>query len=104
MAEKLTKEETELIDKIGLRLIIKAGQKSALQFSELEDMLWQIKEDLKHVHLYLLKLDLKGLSESDDFNLFHDCFGIMNNVDRHDFKLLNHFRPRFALKERASNA
>ncbi|AEJ40885.1 hypothetical protein TPY_2725 [Sulfobacillus acidophilus TPY] len=39
-------------------------------------------------------LDLQDLSETDDFNLAHDVFGIYRFVDRDTGALTRGFRPR----------
>jgi len=41
-------------------------------------------------------LDFEKLLSFDDFNFYHDMFGIHNNLDRNTGKLKNHFVPRCA--------
>lgn len=52
--------------------------------------------DLEACHCNGCKLDLQKLEGFDDFNLAHDCAGIMNHIDRKTGKLSNHFLPRSA--------
>lgn len=41
-------------------------------------------------------LDLKALSDADEFNFRHDIVGIHNNLDRNTKKLNDCFLPRYA--------
>lgn len=42
-------------------------------------------------------LDLKALSDADEFNFRHDIVGIHNNLDRNTKKLNDCFLPRYAV-------
>lgn len=41
-------------------------------------------------------LDLKAMSEADDFNLAHDVFGIERHMNRDTGRIEGFFLPRFA--------
>ena len=51
--------------------------------------------DIIAVHLNDCKLKLQELLMADDFNFYHDIFGIASNLDRDTGKLKNCFLPRF---------
>lgn len=55
--------------------------------------------DLTACHNNGCPLDLKGLLESKDMDLFHDICGINGNLNRETGELENCFLPRYALKE-----
>lgn len=52
-----------------------------------------ITMDLTATHLNT-PLDFKKLSEADDFNLFHDVFGIRKHLNRQTGNLKDCFLPR----------
>lgn len=59
--------------------------------------------DLTATHLNGCPLDLKALSETDDTQVAHDVFGIARHIDRNNGKLMDCFRPRFAVRESAED-
>ena len=52
--------------------------------------------DLEAVHSNGCKLDLDVLHNFDDFDFYHDIYGIMNYLDRETGQLNNCFVPRCA--------
>ena len=52
--------------------------------------------DVSAVHA-ITPLRLKELSETDDFNFFHDIGGIARHLNRETGELMNCFRPRFTV-------
>ena len=53
--------------------------------------------DISATHLNGCPMKLKEWLAADDFNFFHDIYGIYNNLDRKTGKLKNCFLPRFAM-------
>lgn len=45
------------------------------------------------------EIDLKKLSQFDDFNFAHDIVGIRSNLNRKTYKLENGFLPRCAINK-----
>lgn len=78
------KEDYELISKIANRAI--KEYKAIIKMD--------LNMDITAVHCNGNKMDLEKLLNADDFNFFHDIFGIMKNIDRKTGKLTNHFLPR----------
>lgn len=56
-----------------------------------------ITMDIIATHLNGCPLDLKRMSEADDFNLMHDVNGINRHIDRRNAQLRDCFLPRFRL-------
>ncbi len=54
-----------------------------------------IRMDLCATHWHT-PMDLRGLSEADDFTLLHDVSGIYRHLDRRTGRLRDHFLPRSA--------
>lgn len=52
--------------------------------------------DIAATHLNGNPIKLAELAGADDFNFWHDIFGIMNNINRETGKLENCFSPRFS--------
>lgn len=57
--------------------------------------------DLTATHANGCPLRLADLLAADDFNLFHDVFGISRHINRNTGKLENCFLPRFRVKSAA---
>lgn len=55
--------------------------------------------DLEATHCNGCPLDLEALLNADDFNFYHDVYGISRHLNRSTGELMNCFLPRFALKE-----
>ena len=55
------------------------------KFPEIE--MFEIDMDLTACHLNGCPLDLDKLADFDDFNFYHDIFGIRNNINRTNGKL-----------------
>lgn len=53
--------------------------------------------DITAAHCNGNKLRLRDLLEADDFNFFHDIYGIAKHLNRTTGKLEGWFRPRFLL-------
>lgn len=51
--------------------------------------------DITATHLNGNKLKLREMYRADDFNFFHDIWGIANNLNRESGQLENCFSPRF---------
>lgn len=51
--------------------------------------------DIMAAHL-VCRMNLDKLLSADDFNFFHDVFGIMENINRKTGKIDNCFMPRCA--------
>lgn len=62
----------------------------------------EIQMDLTACHNHGCPLDLERMEGADDFNLMHDISGINRHLNREDGSLMNHFLPRFALREVAA--
>ncbi len=52
--------------------------------------------DITAIHANGNPLRLKDLLAADDFNFFHDLFGIKEHLDRKTGKLKDFFSPRFS--------
>jgi hypothetical protein len=89
-----TQEEMEIIQKIAKRGFIRQLYADALALSM----------DIAATHLNGCPLKLKEWLAADDFNFFHDIYGIYNHLDRKAGKLRNCFRPRFAMPESKQRA
>jgi len=81
-----TQDEMELIQKIAKRGFCRQLHADALALSM----------DIAATHLNGCPLKLEAWLAADDFNFFHDIYGIYNNLDRKTGKLKNCFLPRFA--------
>lgn len=82
-----TKEENKLISKITNRVIKK--HKSIKKMD--------LNMDVMAIHCNDVKLDLEKLLNADDFNFYHDIFGIMRHIDRSSGKLQDCFLPRCSI-------
>jgi len=82
-----TQEEMEIIQKIAKRGFIRKLYADVLALSM----------DIAATHLNGCPLKLKEWLAADDFNFFHDIYGIYNHLDRKTGKLKNCFLPRFAI-------
>lgn len=85
----VTQEEMELIQQIAKRGFCRQLYADALALSM----------DIAATHLNGCPLKLKEWLAADDFNFFHDIYGIYNNLDRKTGHLKNCFLPRFAAPE-----
>jgi hypothetical protein len=85
----VTKEEMQLISKIGKR---------ALQRIEIRNLVDSISlnMDITATHKNGNPLRLNDFLNADDFNFFHDIYGILNHLNRETGKLENCFSPRFS--------
>ena len=52
--------------------------------------------DITATHCNGNPLKLFALKEAEDFDFYHDVFGIVNNIDRETGKLKNCFSPRYS--------
>ena len=82
----VTKEDREIIENIVSRGFCKQIYKDRI------DMYM----DVTATHQNGCPLKLKELLAADDFNFFHDIYGIYNHLDRKTGELKNCFLPRFA--------
>lgn len=55
-----------------------------------------LKKYLIAVHTFDVRLDFSRLMNFPDFSFLHDIYGIVNNYDPQQRKLLHHFLPRCA--------
>lgn len=72
----------------------------AVRAAEFDDKLdlMTVEMDLVATNLYY-PMDFDRLVAcEDDFNFFHDIYGINTNLNRNTFKLDNFFLPRFAIQ------
>lgn len=76
-----------------LKLIGKITDRAIATWPQIIDEI-SLLMDLDAVHSNGTPIDLQKLLNADDFNLAHDIFGIMNNIDRRTGKLQNCFLPR----------
>jgi hypothetical protein len=83
----ISKKDVALINKILDRLEVKG-----------ENNRKNARMDFVATHLNGCPLNFEGMLKADDFNLWHDASGIARHLCRETGRLLNHFRPRFALK------
>jgi hypothetical protein len=83
---KISAEDEILIDSIVARAVNKH-----------EINILELNMDLTACHANGCPLRLKELLEADEFNFWHDIFGIRNRMDRTTGKLSNHFLPRYAV-------
>jgi len=81
-----TQEEMALIQKIATRGFCRQLYIDVLALSM----------DIAATHLNGCPLKLEEWLVADDFNFFHDIYGIYNNLDRKTGQLKNCFLPRFA--------
>lgn len=81
-------------------LIEKILQRYETEFKEevdhMEDRIWQLREDLKNINQFVMKLNLKKLLEFDHFNFAHDVFQIPQKIDRDKGEFTGFFLPRCA--------
>ncbi|PKN20403.1 MAG: hypothetical protein CVU71_01020 [Deltaproteobacteria bacterium HGW-Deltaproteobacteria-6] len=89
-----TQDDMELIQKIAKRGFCRKLYADALALSM----------DIAATHLNGCPLKLKEWLKADDFNFFHDIYGIYNNLDRKTGRLKNCFLPRFAAPTKKSLA
>lgn len=59
--------------------------------------------DISAVHVNGCPLRLKDLLKADDFNFWHDIFGIQKHINRATGQLNNCFIPRFATIREITN-
>lgn len=81
-----TTEDMDLIQKIAKRGFCRQLYADVLALSM----------DIAAIHLNGCPLKLGAWLAADDFNFFHDIYGIYNNIDRKIGKLKNGFLPRYA--------
>ena len=81
------KEDHELISKIVDRVI--------KEHKSIKKM--DLSMDITAVHCNDTKIDLGKLFNADDFNFYHDVFGIMRHIDRRTGKLQDCFLPRCSI-------
>jgi hypothetical protein len=79
-----TRSEHNVISKIVLRVVKSNPDIDAKSLSM----------DITATHLNGTPMDLKRLLAFDDFNFYHDVYGIMGHIDRTDGKLKRGFLPR----------
>jgi hypothetical protein len=82
-----TTEDMDIIQNIAKRGFIKKLYADSIALSM----------DIAATHLNGCPLKLREWLAADDFNFFHDIYGIYNNLDRKTGKLKNCFLPRFAM-------
>lgn len=63
------------------------------------DDLLSLTMDLTACHLNGCPLDLDGLIKADDFDFFHDVYGVRRHLNRTTGRLENFFCPRYADRE-----
>ncbi len=71
------------------------------KLDNIEDRVWQLREDLQHINNYVIELDLQKLLDFNDFNFTHDVLQIPIRIDRDKREFRNHFIPRCAKGEQA---
>lgn len=81
-----TKKDTKLI-----RQICERGWEKA-SYKDITDM----EMNITATHLNGCRLDLLKLLSADDFNFYHDIFGINQHLDRNTGALRDCFVPRCA--------
>lgn len=86
---KTSREDVILIAKIAKR----ACERKAITVNGVLDCI-SLNMDLEAVHSFN-PLRLADMLAADDYNLFHDVYGIRNNLNRDTLKLENCFLPRF---------
>lgn len=86
---KVSEEDALLIDQIIRRTI-----DASTHFDRLS-----LQMDITACHANGCALKLEELLSADDFNFYHDVYGISRHLDRTTGKLLDWFLPRFAKKE-----
>lgn len=78
--------------KDDLLAISKACDRVGEKYPDIDRM--TLNMDLVAVHVGDCPMDFGKLLKADDFNFFHDVFGIMNHIDRNTGKLRDCFLPR----------
>jgi len=78
---KIGKRASELVERLGFKC------------NQMELMM-----DIGACHSNGNPLRLADLLESDDANFAHDVFGIRENIDRRNGKLMNCFVPRYSVQ------
>lgn len=86
----ITAEENILINAIVNRAIDHPSFKSN------SDTQLGLNMDISAVHCNGCRLRLKDFLEGDDFDFFHDIYGIQKNLNRTTGRLESIFYPRFA--------
>ncbi len=83
----LVSDEIQVIHKIAVR---------AVEFDDKLDLM-TVEMDLVATNLHC-PMDFDRLAACEDnFNFFHDIYGINTNLNRETFELENFFSPRFAI-------
>lgn len=80
--------------------IAERAEKEELYHGDRLNLLMDIERaDLK------FNLQLDDWLKADEFNFAHDLYGIINNIVRNDFPIINfgYFVPRFSGEERLNN-
>lgn len=88
---KTTKDET-----IAIGMIVARAAKIASDAGLKIDCM-SLSMDLCAVHANGCPMDFYRLLSADDSNFAHDVFGIRRHLDRSSGKLMDCFRPRFAV-------
>ncbi len=91
---ELTKEEQPFFDKITEKVRAAVLEKKCT-YGQLD-----LRMDLLATHVEN-PLDFQRLAEADDFNFWHDIYGIRNHLNRNTGKLRSGFLPRFTKRETA---
>lgn len=81
-----SKEDTKII-----MAIVKRGFNPDIYKDRMSMMM-----DISATHLNGCPLKLNDLLEADDFNFFHDIYGIASHLNRETGELEDCFLPRFA--------
>lgn len=100
--KKLSREisfEVTPAARAAIRRIARRGKKLFSDRGIERDVL-SIDMDLSACHANGCKLDFEKLERADDFNLFHDLYGIACCLDHGTGKLRRNFWPRCALPAR----
>jgi len=85
-----------LTTKKDKKLIVKICERGWGEVSKFYTDFIDMMMDITAVHLNDCRLDLPKLLAADDFNFYHDIFGIAQYIDRTTGKLKDCFLPRSA--------
>jgi len=78
-------------DALTIRKIVKRACADDARLVKLD-----LTMDLTATHANGNPLDLERLLTVDDFNFYHDIYGIIRHLDRETGKLTGHFSPRLS--------
>ncbi len=90
---KTSAEDHSLIERIADRAFPLIGRYNSM------DRLSFIM-DITAIHANTCKLNLQKLLDAEDFNFFHDVYGIVANINRETGELENCFDPRCSVPEK----